>query len=102
MLGLDPHPCELSKTGFCRVFGVSPGYGLVRLRPRGPVPFSIVSAILDRRWPVRMTWLLIIVLFDFRFVRLAAAIGHVHATQHVVGEEKFAVRRHHHDLQLVG
>ena len=33
---------------------------------------------------------------------LAGLIGHVHAAQDVVGEEEFAVRRHHHDLQFVG
>ena len=35
-------------------------------------------------------------------VRLAYVIGGVHAAQHVVGEEEFAVGGHHHDLQLVG
>ena len=39
------------------------------------------------------------------FLRIIFALGYVvdgvHATHHVVGEEKFSIGRDHHDLQLV-
>src|ERR1700691_220878 len=38
----------------------------------------------------------------FHVFGLAYVVRSAHAAQHVVGEEKLAVRRHHHDLQFVG
>src|SRR5437667_4601312 len=42
-----------------------------------------------------------LLLWFLRLIGLAPAVRHVHAFQHVVGEEKLAVGRDHHDLQLV-
>jgi len=90
---MDPYPCGMSGARFLRIFGGHPAYGLAL--PHGGYDPRM-------RKLIRMTWVGIIVLLYFPFVRLAAVIGHVHAMQHVVGEEKFTVGGHHHDLQLVG
>ena len=37
----------------------------------------------------------------FDLLRLATLVRHVHALEHIIGEEEFSVRGHHHDLQLV-
>src|SRR5207247_9451879 len=40
-------------------------------------------------------------LFLLRLIAFTTVIRHVHALQHVIGEKELAIRRHHHDLQLV-
>src|ERR1019366_770369 len=39
---------------------------------------------------------------SFHVFRLAKVVRSAHTAQHIVGEEKLAVRRDHHDLQFVG
>jgi hypothetical protein len=100
MLDMDRDPCGISPARM-REGDLPRKYPLSRLDPVDRHPSHRMS---DRHQQgrFRVISILIVGLLRFCFVRLAAVICHVHAAQHVIGEEKFTIGRHHHDLQLVG